>query len=118
MPLTDIQAAELTNGKHYHAWALMPMPYTMLATGRTMTTLAYAAAKYPYANRQTARRHAKSMGSKIFGPSGYMALLCGGGDACPFLLDPWVLLQNETEEGQALRAAIIFHQSEALKNDS
>ena len=86
--MTDLQAVELTKGKHYHAWALSPLP-TTLYTGRTMTTLAYVSAKYPYPDRQTARRHAKQMANEEYGPSGYMTLLCGGGDACPFLFDPW-----------------------------
>ena len=89
MALTDIQAADLATGKHYHAWALGPLPYTMITTGRTLTTLAYVAAKLPIADRNTARRHAKQMAEGEYGKAGYMALLCGGGDACPFLFDPW-----------------------------
>ena len=88
MKLTDVQAAELAEEKHYHAWALMPMA-TTIHTGRTMTNLAYVAAKYPHKNRVTARRHAKEMAVKEYGKPGYMALLCIGGDACPFLFDPW-----------------------------
>ena len=54
-----------------------------------MTTLVYVAAKYPHSDRGTARRHAREMASEEYGPSGFMALLCGGGEACPFLFDPW-----------------------------
>ena len=39
--------------------------------------------------RVKARRHAKQMAAEDFGPSGYMALLCGGGDACPYTFEPW-----------------------------
>ena len=98
--MTDLQSVELTKGKHYHAWALGPLP-TTLYTGRTMTTLAYVAAKYPHADRGTARRHAREMATEEYGPSGYMALLCGGSQACPFLFDPWD--QTSAAEDRAAR---------------
>ncbi len=100
MKMTDLQAVELTKGKHYHAWALMPMLSTIY-TGRRMTSLVYVAAQYPHADRSTARRHAREMATDEYGPSGFMALLCGGGQACPFLFDPWD--QTSAEEDRAAR---------------
>ena len=85
MRVTDL---EIVEGRHYHAWALGPSMHTF-TTGRTMTQLAYTAAKQPHTNRSTARRHAKQMAAADFGPSGYMALLCGGGEACPYTFEPW-----------------------------
>ena len=37
------------------------------------------------------------MASEEYGPSGFMALLCGGGDACPFLFDPWDMTSADEE---------------------
>ena len=86
MAVTDLDIVE---GKHYHAWALMPSLHTF-ANGRTMTRLVYVASKQPLLCRNTARRHAKKMAEPIYGKSGYMALLCGGGVpwACPYTFEP------------------------------
>ena len=85
MGVTDL---ELVEGRHYHAWALMPSMYTF-TTGRTMTQLVYSASKQPHADRGTAHRHAKQMAEPEYGSGGYMALLCGGGEACPYTFQPW-----------------------------
>ena len=80
---------EMVDGEHFHAWALLVAPYTMLTTGRTITQLSYCAAKQPYSNRATATRHAKRMADPEMGKLGYMALKCNGGAACPYLFEPW-----------------------------
>ena len=64
----------------------------------TDTTLAEAR------RRVKARRHAKQMAEADFGPSGYMALLCGGGDACPYTFEPWEPHFQKAEEPSAADA--------------
>ena len=85
MGVTDL---EIVEGRHYHAWALLPSMHTF-TTGRTMTQLVYVASKHPHRSRSTARRHAKQMAESDYGKGGYMALLCGGGEACPYTFEPW-----------------------------
>ena len=85
MAVTEL---EIVEGPHYHAWALMPSMHTF-TTGRTMTQLVYVASKQPHRDRSTARRHAKKMAESEYGKGGYMALLCGGGEACPYTFEPW-----------------------------
>ena len=84
MAVTDLQNIEITKGKHYHAWALLPTVVT-LYTGQQLSSLHYTASMQPHRDRSTARRHAKQMAESVYGKGGYMALLCGGGEACPLL---------------------------------
>ena len=84
MAATDLENIEIAQGQHYHAWALLPH-VTTLHTGQRLSSLVYAASMQPHLDRSTARRHAKQMGEAGYGPSGYMALKCGGGEACPLL---------------------------------
>ena len=89
MTVSDIEAMEIVQGDHYHAWALMPTVYTLITTGREMTTLAYVSSKQPHRDRSTARRHAKQLADGDYGPGGYMALKCPGGDGCTYTHDPF-----------------------------
>ena len=85
MGMTEL---EIVEQKHYHAWALMPSMHTF-TNGRTMTQLVYVSAKQPHLDRTTARRHAKQMVEGDYDKGGYMALLCGGGEQCPYTFEPW-----------------------------
>ena len=80
---------EIVAGVHYHAWAMMPAPYTFLDTGRTITQLHFVPAKQPFPDRGTARRHAVAMATPEYGKNGYMALKCDGGAGCPYLFEGW-----------------------------
>ena len=80
MPVTDLENIEIAQGKHYHAWVLLPH-VTTLYNGHKVSHLAYSPSMQPHTDRTTARRHAKQMGDG----GGYMALKCGGGEECPLL---------------------------------
>ena len=88
MCASKLEWAEIAEGVHYHAWALMPSVH-ILSTGRRMTQLVYAASMQPHRDRTTARRHAKQMAEPENGKAGYMALKCGGGASCVFMFDPF-----------------------------
>ena len=101
MAVTEL---EIVEGRHYHAWALMPSMHTF-TDGRTMTQLVYVASKQPHLSRVTATRYARKMAGPESGKSGHMARLCGGGENCPYTFEPW--------EPSFLQAQTAFVQSGA-----
>ena len=84
MAVTDVENFEIVQGPHYHAWALLPSVYRTY-NGDSISHLVYTASMQPHRDRSTARRHAKQMAEAAYGRGGYMALLCGGGVACPLI---------------------------------
>ena len=88
MAISDMEAMEIAQGDHYHAWALMPS-VQRLDSGKLYSHLVYAGARQPHKDRSTARRHAKQMAQGDYGKAGYMALKCIGGEGCPLMHNPF-----------------------------
>ena len=88
---SDVKEMELAQGVHYHAWALDETTDYLRPIGdkpgRAIRFLRYSASRQPHLSRATARRHAKQMAEPEYGKAGYMALVCDGGAACPFMFD-------------------------------
>ena len=89
--VSDVEALEIAEGVHYHAWALMEHGFNMRLPRKDgiqyMRQLGYVASRQPHQSRQTARRHARQMAEPEYGKAGYMALICDGGAACPFFFE-------------------------------
>ena len=87
---------EIAQGEHYHAWWLLPSG-TRLYNGQFYSHLVYTPSATPIKDRSTARRWAKRDAEAEYGPSGYMALKCGGPPACPFFHNPFPLEAQEAD---------------------